>query len=150
MTGGRTVRLLNVPSALFVQNVILLEDLLQEIRVVQVGHETGQVPVPPETAARMTRIFEAYGATRHAMCEQAQQAAAAGRDRLDIELRFAPHVVSSARELADLTEQADAMARRLHLLTVAAPPEIVELRRWISEQIERQLERGEPPEPFPG
>ena len=137
-----------MPSRLFVQNVVLLEDLLHEIRLAQVGHDSGVSPIDPELVAPMRQVVEAYSVIRHAMCEQAQQALAAGRERVDLELRFPPEVAAAARDLAAVAEQADTMARQLHLLTVPAPPEVVALRRWVSGQIEGQLDRGAPPEPF--
>jgi hypothetical protein len=40
---------------------------------------------------------------------------------------------------------ADALCEQMELLTVASPPELRELRAWMSHELVAQIERREPP-----
>ena len=51
--------------------------------------------------------------------------------------------------LADLLDRVDGFSREHRLLTMAATPQQVELRRWYTHEFARQDE-GLPPLPWPG
>ena len=65
---------------------------------------------------------------------------------VDIDLQ--PTAAGAPVRLFELLEEADRMCEASELLTMAAPPEVVELRRWMCSQIAAHTDREEQPEPF--
>jgi hypothetical protein len=147
-TVHRRVLLLNVPTDLQVHSMRHLDDLLHELHIMQAGVETGQVEPGPRLAALMSQILEAYTPARGAVWEQTEAALAQGLEVVDIEVELPPEAASAVPALAELLDEADQMCRTLELLTLAAPPEVAELRRWVGEQIVAQVARSEQPAPF--
>ena len=144
----RRVRLLNVPTDLQVRSMRHLDDLLHELHIMQAGVESGQIEPGPHLAELMSQILEAYSPAREAVWRQTETARAEGRERIDIEVELPVEAASAAPRLVDLLDEADHMCRTLELLTLAAPPEVAQLRRWVGEQIVAQVTRGEEPAPF--
>ena len=147
-TVPRRVRLLDVPTELVIRNRRHLDDLLHELRIMQAGVESGEAQPGPRLAALMAEILDAYSPTRDLVREQAERARAAGRQTIDIDLEVPPAMADAALRLVELLEQADRMCQDLQLLTMAAPPEVAALRRWVGAQIVAQVDRGEQPDPF--
>lgn len=145
----RRVRLLDVPTDLVLSNRRHLDDLLHELYIMRAGTDSGQVRPGPGLAALMSEILEAYSPARDEVWRQADDARTAGRQSVDIDVELPSTAAAAAPHLVDLLERADRMCRDLKLLTMAAPPEVAELRRWVSAQIVAQIDRGEEPEPFP-
>lgn len=142
------VRLLNVPTELVIRNRRHLDDLLHELQIMQAGVESGEAQPGPRLAALMVEILDAYSPARDLVREQAERAWAEGRQTIDIDLEVPPPMAGAAVRLVELLEQADRMCHELQLLTMAAPPEVAALRRWVGAQIVAQLDRGEEPDPF--
>lgn len=146
---SRRVQLLQVPTELLVRHRRHLEDLVHELHILHAGAETGEVQPGPRLAALVSEILDAYPLERDAVWRQAEGAAAAGREIVDIDVDLPPNAASVAPQLVDLLEEADTMCRQQQMLTMAAPREVAQLRRWMCAQIVAQVERGETPEPFP-
>ena len=146
----RRVRLLNVPAELQVRNMRHLDDLLHELHTVQAGDDSGVAGLEPGLADCVSEIVAAYSSARASVWRQAETAWAEGRDVVDIEIDLPADAAGAAVRLFELLEEADRMCEALQLLTMAAPPEVTALRRWISAQIVAQVDRGEEPEPFRG
>ena len=155
MNGGgaagylRRVRLLGVPTELMMGNLRHLDDLVHELHIVQAGVQSGQAELGPRLAALMGEILEAYSPARDAVRDQAEAAQGQGRPVVDIEVDLPPEAATAVPRLVDLLEQADAMCREQQLLTMAAPPEVAEMRRWTADQVVAQVARGEAPAPYP-
>ena len=145
----RRVRLLRVPTELQVRNMRHLEDLVHELQILQAGADSGQAEVGAGLAALMGGILEAYSPARDAARQQAETARTEGRPVVDIEVELPAEAAAAAPHLVGLLDEADRMCQQLELLTMAAPPDVKELRRWISDQIVAQVARGEAPTPFP-
>ncbi len=138
------VRWLRVPAALYLENLRRLDDLVHELRIIRAGITNAG----DKTASLVNEILSAYPENRDEGERQAQEAVDAGAELVDITVSVAPGAAGDASRLLELLEQADELCRREELLTLAAPPEIAHLRRWVCEEISRQLEHGENPSPF--
>jgi hypothetical protein len=139
---GRDVRLVAVPPELFERNLTHLGDLLHELRIARAGHTTGDVPLDPGLAQRMDAILAADAAACRVLWEPPTD----GRGPVDLALPA--ESAEACRALLAAVDEADDLCRDLQLLTLAAPPEVIRLRRWMREQIEAQRDRGEEPTPF--
>lgn len=146
--GRRRVRLLKVPTDLLLCNRRHLDDLLHELQIMQAGVASGEVQPGPRLAAVMSGILDAYSPARDVAWEQAERARAVGRETVDIDVEVPVTVAVDAARMVELLDQADRMCHDLELLTLAAPPEVAELRRWISAQIAAQVDRGDQPQPY--
>ena len=146
----RRVRLLNVPAELQVRNMRHLDDLLHELRIMQAAVDSGEAAPGPRLASLMSEILETYAPARDTVWQQAEVARAEGREVVDLDVELPAEAAGAAARLLELLEEADRMCEALQLLTMAAPPEVTALRRWISAQIVAQVDRGEEPEPFRG
>ena len=144
----RRVRLLNLPIELLFRNRRHLDDLLHELHIMQAGAVSGQVEPGPRLAALMSDLLDAYSPVRDVVWEQAERARAMGRRTVDVDLEVPVAVAGDAARMVELLERADRMCQDLELLTLAAPPDVADLRRWISAQIVGQVDRGEEPEPY--
>jgi hypothetical protein len=106
--------------------------------------------VGAELGELIDAVLDAHVSSTDATEEQAEAAVRAGRERVDIELELPPAAATASPTLLGLLERADELCRSEQLLTLAAPPEMARLRRWMSDQIVAQLTGNEPPQPFPG
>ncbi len=144
----RRVRLLRVPTALLDDHRRHLEDLVHELHIVVAGAESGAVEGGGGPAPIVSEMLDAYSRSGDFVSRQAEAAASRGNGVVDIDIEVHPSVATGAPRLVELLEEVDRMCRDRELLTVAAPPEVAELRRWMCAQIVAQVERGEEPEPF--
>lgn len=144
----RRVRLLNLPTELLLRNRRHLEDLLHELHIMRAGVVSGDLQPGPRLAAVMSGILDTYAPARDVVWEQAERARAAGHETVDIDVEVPVGLAADAARMVELLEQADRMCQDLQLLTLAAPPEVADLRRWISAQILAQVDRGDEPEPY--
>lgn len=146
----RAVALCGIPTEAYVALHLHVEDLLREFEIIDLGHHSGAARVPREVHEVTRRILEGYREQRQAAWEQAEAARRAGVDRLDIELSVPLEAADAAEELAALFDEADALAGRGVLLTVPLGPELTALRRWMTEELVRQVRAGCKPAPWPG
>lgn len=144
-----TVRFLGVPARLQLANQAHLQDLLHELRIVRAGEETGQTSAGADLAELMWKILEAYGSLQDATRDEAERAVREGRERIDLEIEVPPEAAEDATTMFGLLQRADDFCRDQQLLTLAAPPEVAALRRWLTDQIAAQITRGESPSPCP-
>lgn len=147
--GVGLVRLLGVPTELQVRNLAVLEEVLHELRVMQAGHESGAAPVAGRLARLMDEILGGYQQETRASAAQAEEAVRRGWARFDLELPLPRDAVGHARALLGLLEEADELCRQERLLTLGAGEEVRALRRWMVDEMEAQLQRGERPRPCP-
>lgn len=144
----RTVRLLDVPAATFIRLQLHIDDLLRELEIIDVGHDSEAVLVPTELGKVTRDLLEAYSSTRADAWQQAEAAERAGRDTLDIEVSLPTEAAEAAEELACLFDRADELARDGVLLTLPTPAPLMALRTWMREELLRQLRDGAEPTPY--
>jgi len=145
----RQVRLLNLPSADFVRLHLHVDDLMRELEIIDVGHRAGVATAPTELRDVMRRLLLHYAEAREAAWAQAEAATADGHAALDIEVMLPEEAADAAVEMVKLFEQADELSRAGVLLTMPTPPELLELRRWTTEELCRQLREDAAPCPYP-
>ena len=71
---------------------------------------------------------------------QTEAAKADGLDEIDVELDLSPETAPSYERMVAALEEADDLCRELELLTLAAPPEVADFRRWAAAEIVGQLD----------
>lgn len=140
------LRLLGLPLELYVRNQRHVDDLVHELHIVASGRASG-IEVDPTLASSIDEILEEFSAPRQALFRAARDALLAGQHEADVELTLPAVAVDRVRRVIDLLETAENLSRRGVLLTLPAPAEVWELRRWIERELIRQA-GGEDPEPF--
>lgn len=146
------VHVLAFPVALWVQAQQRTDELLREFTLIagQLRHEPdGGAHVP----VQLMRLIEDVSTTYRSFSteqEAAMYAAAdGGTQTLDLTYHVPQAVGPAARHLADMLDLADEYCRAgQHLLTLAAPPELVRFRTWFLGEFVRQAE-GAPPTRWP-
>ena len=143
------VHLLQLPVPVWAAAQQQADELLREFALVAAGSdESHHVP------ARLTALVETLNSQFAGVSTEQEQrlfaAAAAGEERIDDLAYFVPPEAGPASQtLGDLLDEADEHCRAgQHLLTLAAPDEVVAFRRWYLREFVRQC-AGLPPVPWP-
>lgn len=140
--------LLQVPVRLWARTQEQTDALVRELALVAAGGNDHETP------RRLTNLIAALEAGfGEATTNQEEQLFAAVEDGVEVieELHYQLPIAAgpASRELGAMLDEADDFcAQGKHLLTLAADPEVVALRRWWLEQLASQLE-GAPPVPWP-
>lgn len=140
-----TVRLIGMRLDMQARSAEHQEGLRREFRMLVEQGQADRESVPGRLvalAAELDRRFQSFGAAGQAEIE-----AAAGRGEATIDLSLAaPRTIgAAAREFGRMLEEADEYCRAgEHLLTLAAPADVVEFRKWVLAELERQAEGGRP------
>lgn len=145
------VRLLQVPVPLWARSQQVTDELLREFALAAAQADDEQAHHLP---GRLTTLIDTltgqFAGVSTAQEQQLEAAAAAGQDVLD-ELVF--HVPAEAgpasKVLGDMLDEADEYCREgQHLLTLAAPDDVVAFRRWYLLAFVEQPQ-GAAPVPWP-
>jgi anti-sigma regulatory factor (Ser/Thr protein kinase) len=140
--GWALVRLAGCPVELSLRQDEHLDELVRELQLISA--DRGNI----RSQALAEQIQDLLISPAHARFtgrRVAEQAKAAGRDTVDIEMAM-PHEFSvMVQRLQQAVTAADELCRQMELLTVASPPEIRALRAWMSRELVRQIEGGEAP-----
>lgn len=141
-----SVVLLGMPARVFGSYRVWYAEIRRELRLLSFVHG-----VDYPAAAELAQItLQVEQERRHATGIQALDAAIeAGVERVDLEYLVPRSSAGTMSRLANLLDRADDFCREHHLLTMAATPQIVELRRWYTGEFARQAD-GLDPIPWPG
>jgi anti-sigma regulatory factor (Ser/Thr protein kinase) len=141
-----TVVLLGMPARVFGSYRVWYAEIRRELRLLSFVHG-GEYPA----AAELAEItLQAEQERRQATGIRALDVAiAADVDRIDLEYVVPSSAADTMSRLADLLDRVDEFCREHDLLTMAAAPQIVELRRWYLGEFARQA-TGLEPRPWPG
>jgi anti-sigma regulatory factor (Ser/Thr protein kinase) len=144
--GGRCVHLVGVPVALILESTRQLSDLQREVQVMAMGRNA-----PPELdqvvqSGRpwITDIDLWTDSDRRVV----EEAVAAGRETVDFDVVVPEDVAARIEGIAGWLRRVTSGLVRRHLLTLPASHEVTAYRRWLGEEIMRQL-AGRRPEPCP-
>jgi anti-sigma regulatory factor (Ser/Thr protein kinase) len=74
---------------------------------------------------------------------------ARGEETVDLAYPLRPEAAAMVRSWQEVLTEMDALCEKEGLLTLAAAPDVVELRTWVLEEFLRQI-AGAPPQPWPG
>ena len=144
--GGRTVHLVGVPVELLLESTRQLTDLQREVRMMAMARHAppGLEQVVQAGKPWVTDIDLWTDADRR----MAETAAASGAQTIDFDVYVPDDIASRIEGITAWLRRAAASIRRRQLLTLPATAEVTAYRRWISEEILRQLS-GRAPEPCP-
>jgi hypothetical protein len=150
MTELRAVHLLQLPVRIWVQAQELTEALLREFALITLGGPTQSHDVPARLLSLIHTLDEEYSGVSTEQELALRTAAESGRMVLeDLRYDVPAAVVDHVQALSDLLDEADAYcAEGQHLLTLAAPTEVVRFRRWFLAQFVDQV-AGRPPVAWP-
>ena len=110
------------------------------------------VDAPDTVPGRLLALIEQLGRryqpqTAHE--EERERALARGEVEADLSIRVPVSAGEAARDLGRMLDEADEFCRSGSLLTLAAPAESVDFRRWYLGEIVGQV-AGRAPVPWPG
>lgn len=127
-----------IPVRRFLQLHTHLDALLAELAVIAVPG----TPTPTElddVLPLLDALTGPFAVARHHTRAAARRAREAGRSEFALEVELPPWAADGVGRWNELLDRADAASSRGLLLTSPAPPEIVELRRWIGAEVAAQL-----------
>jgi hypothetical protein len=127
-----------IPVRRFLELHAHLDALVAELAVLAVPG----TPTPAELDGiipLLDALTGLFAAPRRHTRESARRAREQGRSEFALEAELPPAAADLVSDWNRLLDRADAASSRGLLLTPPAPPEVVELRRWIGAQIETQL-----------
>jgi hypothetical protein len=141
------VRLLGMPVAAYQRACQHDDELLRELTLAHSGQPAVRCAPPAglrELIEELEDRFELYSDAPQAHVEAA---VARGDSTVDITVAVSPDARARALGVASSLAAADEYCHRGDLLTLAAPPPVVELREWYLRQIVDQLD-GRAPTPW--
>ncbi|HEX2064786.1 MAG TPA: hypothetical protein VHE80_10240 [Acidimicrobiales bacterium] len=147
--GLHPVRLAGVPTDLFVTLQMHIDELLRELEIIEMGEAAGSSAIEPRLRHIMRDLLDLYVEERQAVRAQAEQAAALGSQRVDMEVALPEEAVAHGEELLRLFEQADELSRQGLLLTVPSTDDLAAFRRWILAEVSAQIRTKASPTPCP-
>ncbi|HEX2054238.1 MAG TPA: hypothetical protein VHJ78_11015 [Actinomycetota bacterium] len=140
-----SIQLLGVPLGLQQRAAEHNDGLRREFQLLVEHGEAARESVPDrlvKVAAELDRRFLAFTQTTRTELERA---ASRGVDQIDVTLQLPAAAGPAAAEFGELLHEADEYcAAGRHLLTLAAPPDVVAFRKWVLGELVRQI-HGEAP-----
>ncbi|MGZ4437753.1 MAG: ATP-binding protein [Nocardioides sp.] len=143
--GWALVRLAGCPVALSLRQDQHLDELVRELQLIATDRGN---PRSEELARELDDLLGPPAHARHTGRRIAQQAAAAGLDEIDVDMAMPRELADEVRKLQNAVRAADRLCEEARLLTLASPPDLRELRDWMTEEISRQIEQGAVPVPW--
>lgn len=135
------MRLERVPARLFLESQDHQHDLIRELMLIDIGErfDLTDLNVSQQLATLISDILDRYADVRWVTRQQALRALDRGEDRLTLVVPVRPGMADALREWLRLLEEADRFCEQGALLTLAARPEVRQLRRWYVQQIVDRL-----------
>ncbi|HWH35008.1 MAG TPA: hypothetical protein VNT56_06750 [Acidimicrobiales bacterium] len=139
------VQILQLPIALYHRSAEHHDELRREFALLRGGQAGGQRGVPDRLTEVMAGLEARFGAVSAGPEADIAAAAEAGSEVVDLTYHVPIEARDAVEELGRLLDEADEFCRQGdHLLTLAAPPEILAFRRWFLRQFLSQLDGGGP------
>jgi hypothetical protein len=144
-----TVRLVGVPTELFLRSRQRTDDLVRELWLMALSDENGP---RGRYYRQLVLAADAYSRRGAAVRQQVMTEVLAAQERgeatTDLAIDLPPEAVETALQWEQLLEEMDALCTRGELLTLASPPELARFHRWYSSEVVHQLRDGSEPVPF--
>ena len=140
--GWGRVLLLGCPVRLSLRQDEHLDELIRELQLVAGDRDT---PRSQQVAEEVRDLLAGPAHARHLGRRTALEAAAAGLATVDIDLVAPRDAGEVVVRLQQLVNEADRLCEQEQLLTVASPPELRELRAWMTHEFSCQLNKGATP-----
>ena len=146
---ARTVKLVGVPVDLYFDASRHMGEITREFSLISLGERSGvNERVPAQLLELADQLRKRYRSNTDAIRLQFEEAAAAGRATVDVELPADETTVQLTEEITELLDAADEFCRLGELLTLESPPEVVAWRRWWRDQVVGQIREGAEPSRF--
>jgi hypothetical protein len=132
--GWAVVRLAGCPVELSMRQDEHLDELIRELQLMRTASTTSQA-----LAEHLQELLSEPAHARHTGRRTAQLAWQSGAKLIDVEMamprEFGPRVLA----LHEAVNRADVLCEQMQMLTVASPPELRALRRWMAHEVSHQL-----------
>lgn len=127
-----------------------LDDLLREFMLIAAANRTGpQDHVPRQLLDLIEEVQRDYAGTTLEQDAQLLEARESGTESIDLVYLIPSSAAKAAIRLGEALDAADTYCLAgEHLLTLATPPEALELRRWYLGEFTGQIS-GAAPTPWP-
>jgi anti-sigma regulatory factor (Ser/Thr protein kinase) len=136
------VRLLGCPVRLSLRQDEHLDELIRELQLIAGDQEN---PRWRERASRMRGLLSGPAHARHTGRRIAQQAAAAGKEYIDVDMAMPQEFSAEVQKLQAAVQAADVLCEELRLLTLASSGDLRALRAWMTHELVGQIEKGAAP-----
>jgi hypothetical protein len=145
-----TVRLVNMPIALFLRTRDHHDDLIREFTLMAIQSENSEAP---RLSERLSELVETLGRRYGASAGRADAVRDAAIERgdasVDLTYEVPSGIASDLVRLTELIDAADEFCRAEQLLTLPRTPEMVAFAHWYNDQFLKQI-GGSPPTPWNG
>jgi hypothetical protein len=148
--GLAEVRILGFPVQLQARAQEHMDDLLREFMLIAAANEQDPSShVPRQLLELIQEVQSDYAGFTSEQAAQVVGARESGLESLDLVYRVPTSVAKAAMRLGEALDEADGYCLAGdHLLTLAAPPQVLELRRWYLGEFIAQI-AGAPPTAWP-
>jgi anti-sigma regulatory factor (Ser/Thr protein kinase) len=140
--GWVLVRLVGCPVALSLRQDEHLDELIRELQLLSAD---GDNPRSRGLALELQGLLSGPAHARHTGRRIAQQAAAAGKDHIDVDMAMPREFSGEVQKLQVAVRSADVLCEEMRLLTLASSAELRALRAWMTDQLVTQIEEGAEP-----
>ncbi|MBV9284667.1 MAG: hypothetical protein JO176_08625 [Acidimicrobiia bacterium] len=145
----RTVKLVGVPVDLYLDAQRHMLEIVREFALISFGDKSGATePVPERLLDLVDQLRKRYAPSTDAIRAQIDEAAAAGRKTVDVELPADERAAAITEDITDLLDAADDYCRSGDLLTLASSPEMVAWRHWWRDEVVAQVRADAEPRPW--
>jgi len=142
----QTVHLLDVPVRDFVQLQVYFDDMVREMQLIAVGvGDRGAAARLADLAVYVQHDIAGHRNVLHAEVLAAQDR---GLVTVDLSIDLLPSSVPDAERLVEVAEALDAQSRSGLLLTAPASPVVLDVLRWIVDEVDGQLIDQRAPRPY--
>ncbi|PKH39389.1 Histidine kinase-like ATPase domain-containing protein [Nocardioides alpinus] len=143
--GWVLVRLAQCPVELSLQQDRHLDELVRELQLLSVDQGSDQsLALADEIRGLLVSPTHARLTGRRA----AERAREEGKDVMDVDMAMPREFSELIVHLHEAVARADQLCAEGHLLTLASPPDVQELRAWMTQEIVGQATRGTRPVPW--
>jgi hypothetical protein len=120
------------------------DELKREFALLRL-EENGTDSTPNRLLRVIDQVTDRYSGFSTTPNEVRDEALRRGDETVDLVYTVPPSVKEACTELGQLLDEADEFCTAgEHLLTLAAPPEVVAFRRWFLQEFVRQIEGEDP------
>ena len=144
-TGWARVRLAGCPVQLGLRQDEHLDELVRELQLV--GSDRANA-ASQALALELQDVLSGPAHARHMGRRIAQQAAAEGREYVDIDMAMPREFSEEVEKLDAAVKAADVHCEQMRLLTLASSDDLRALRAWMTEEVVQQTRYGAPPVPW--
>lgn len=138
------VHLRGVPVNMWIRASAHQEAIQRELEIMRASQP--KESVPNRLMALIDDLDARFGGAGDQVWEELRAAAEHGKVSADVTFHLPPEAGLAARQLSSMLAEMDQFCREGdHLLTLATPSDLVEVREWILAEFTRQIDLGEDP-----